>query len=174
MARTRSLRAVLGSILLLALSASTVAAHVVLMSSTPAAGANLQTAPTQVMIMFDHELNPDLSHFTVADASSAAVGTGAVDLTVADRNVMTGAVTITQPGIYTVSYRVAGVDGHQVTGSFSFGYRTNLAIPNPTHAEGPDTAIRPSSRSSAPMLLGWILVAAAAAMTVTRVVANRS
>ncbi|MGZ6371891.1 MAG: copper resistance CopC family protein [Candidatus Limnocylindria bacterium] len=114
----------LGSILLLALSASVAAAHVVLMSSTPAAEANLQTAPTQVTITFDDELNPDLSDLTVADASTSVVGTGAVDLTVADRNVMSRAVTITQPGIYTVSYRVGGVDGHELTGSFSFGYRT--------------------------------------------------
>ncbi|MGZ6299226.1 MAG: copper resistance CopC family protein [Candidatus Limnocylindria bacterium] len=124
MARTRSLRAMLGSILLLALSASVAAAHVVLMFSTPAAEANLQTAPTQVTITFDDELNPDLSDLTVADASTSVVGTGTVDLTVADRNVMTGPVAITQPGIYTVSYRVAGVDVHQLTGSFSFGYRT--------------------------------------------------
>jgi methionine-rich copper-binding protein CopC len=164
---------VLGAGVALALTTSAVTAHVRLLSSSPAAGANLPTAPTSVTINVDDELDPDLSHFTVTDASSAEVGTGSVDLTVADRNVMTGAVTITEPGIYTVSYQVAGVDGHVLEGTFSFGYRTSLAIPNPTGGHDADTAMhRPAGRPAAILVVAFVLLGAMA-VTATRLPASR-
>jgi methionine-rich copper-binding protein CopC len=126
---------------LLALPANTTA-HVELISSSPEAGDNLDTAPTEVTITFDDELDPDLSSFTVTDAEESEVGSGEVDLTVADRNVMTGTVSIDDPGIYTVAYTVAGIDGHQLEGTFSFGLNALQQIPAPTgDDEGPDTAM---------------------------------
>jgi methionine-rich copper-binding protein CopC len=163
---SRSLLALLAAALLLSISASTAAAHVVLQSSSPAAGANLQVAPSSVTITFDDELDPDLSTFTVTGPGTASVGSGSIDLTVADRNVMSGLVTITEPGIYTVTYHVAGVDGHQLGGSFSFGYRTALAIPNPTGGEGPDTAMGRPAGSSAPVLMLGVLVVLVGALAV--------
>jgi methionine-rich copper-binding protein CopC len=152
----------------MALSASTVTAHVELISSTPVAGANLSTAPTEVTITFDDELDPDLSHFEVADAASVKVGSGEVDLTVANRNVMTGPVTITAPGVYTVSYTVAGVDGHLLEGAFSFGYQATSAIPGPTGDEGPDTAMTSRGGTSILVLLGWVLLLASGVVAARR------
>jgi copper resistance protein C len=166
--RTRSLLALLAAASLIALSASAAAAHVVLQSSSPAAGANLQVAPDTVTINFDDELNPDLSNFSVTGPGAASVGGGSVDLTVPDRNVMTGSVTITEPGVYTVTYHVAGVDGHQLEGQFSFGYRTALAIPNPTGGEGPDTALPRPAGSGAPLLVLATLVLVAGALLAKR------
>jgi methionine-rich copper-binding protein CopC len=118
-------------------------AHVELISSSPEAGDNLETAPKEVTITFDDELDPDLSSFTVTDAKHSEVGSGEVDLTVADRNVMTGTVSIDDPGIYTVAYTVAGIDGHQLGGAFSFGLNALQQIPSPTGGEEgpPDTAM---------------------------------
>jgi copper resistance protein C len=128
-------------LMLLALPAAT-AAHVELISSSPGAGDNLDTAPTQVTITFDDELDPDLSSFTVTDAEGSEVGSGEVDLTVADRNVMTGTVSIADPGIYTVAYTVAGIDGHPLAGTFSFGLNALQQIPPPTGGDdGPDTGM---------------------------------
>jgi methionine-rich copper-binding protein CopC len=146
--------------LLTAVPASSAAAHVELISSSPVAGANLLTVPTEVTITFDDELDPDLSHFEVTDAASAEVGSGKVDLTVADRNVMTGPLTITAPGVYTVSYTVAGVDGHVLEGTFSFGYQATSAIPGPTGGEGADTAMTPRGGTPILVLFGWILLVA--------------
>ena len=118
--------------------------HVELVSSSPAVGENLDTAPTEVTVTFDDELDPDLSSFSVTDADGTEVGSGEVDLTVADRNVLTGSMTITDPGIYTVSYSVAGIDGHPIEGTFSFGYNADERIPPPTggeEEENPDTAL---------------------------------
>jgi len=147
-------QSVLAVVVLTAISASAVAAHVGLISSSPAPGANLSTPPTTVTITFDDELDPDLSGFTVTGPGSIEIGSGEVDLTVADRNVLTGAVAISTPGIYTVSYRVAGIDGHQLDGAFSFGYQATSAIPGPTGGEGPDTAMRAPGPGPWPSLVG--------------------
>lgn len=136
----RTLRATGAAALLFVATASTAAAHVEIESSSPAAGANLPTPPTEVTITFNEELDPDESTFAVTDEDNVEVGTGEVDLTVADRNVMTGAVTITDPGVYLVSYAVTGDDGHLVEGTFSFGFQATGEIPEPT-GEDPDTAM---------------------------------
>lgn len=155
--------------LLMAASASAVLAHVELVSSFPSAGANLLIVPTEVTITFDDELDPDLSHFEVTDAASVEVGSGAVDLTVADRNVMTGPVTITAPGVYTVSYTVGGVDGHVLQGAFSFGYQATSVIPGPTGGEGADTAMAQRGGTSVLLLLGSILLIASGVFAARRI-----
>lgn len=168
----RSLGASVSAALLTGLSVSAVAAHVELITSSPAAGADLPTAPTEVTITFDDELDPDFSTFAVTDAGSVEVGAGEVDLTVADRNVMTGPVTITQPGVYTVTYQVAGVDGHQLEGKFSFGYQATTTIPDPSSDQGPDTAMRGQSRGPGVLLLGALLLVAPALLFARRMVAR--
>lgn len=146
------------------------AAHAKFASSTPAPGSSLQTAPTEVKVNFGAEINSDGSSFTVTDAAGARVGTGTADLTVADRNVLTGKVTITQPGIYTVKWTSLSTDGDAVTGAFSFGFKANETIPAATGAEeAPDTsmALRPTVPSP-PALLGALLLLGGAAMLARR------
>jgi methionine-rich copper-binding protein CopC len=155
--------------LLMAAWASTVGAHVELISSSPVAGANLSTIPTEVTITFDDELDPDSSHFEVTDSASVQVGSGEVDLTVADRNVMTGPVTITAPGVCTVSYAVAGIGGHVLNGTFSFGYQATSAIPGSTGGEGADTAMAPRGGPSVLLLLGWILLISSGVIAARRI-----
>jgi methionine-rich copper-binding protein CopC len=147
-----------------------VAAHVELVSSTPAAGANLDSAPTEVTVTFDDELDPDFSSFTVTDADGDEVGGGEVDLMVADRNVLSGAVTITDPGVYAVTYAVTGIDGHEIDGNFSFGFNADEEIPEPTGVEeheGPDTAL-PRPDALLATLGGALLLVMAVAMAVRR------
>jgi len=138
MSRLLTVAAVLAALLAMP---ATALGHVELVSSAPAAGEDLDNPPTEVTLTFDDELDPAMSSFTVTDPDHKVVGTGEVDLTVADRNVLTGAVTISDPGVYTVSYAVAGIDGHQIGGAFSFGYNADEAIPEPTDEEHPDTAM---------------------------------
>ena len=165
--RIRPLLASIAIAALLAALPAVVAAHAELESSTPEAGDNLDTAPTEVTLTFDDELNPDGSSFTVVDADGHEVGSGEVDLTVADRNVMTGDVTITDPGVYTVEYTVVGADGHESGGAISFGYNANEAIPEATTEEPPDTALPQPSLPLVP-LVGWLLVALAGVIGVRR------
>jgi methionine-rich copper-binding protein CopC len=142
--------------------------HVELISSSPESGDNLDAAPTDVTITFDDELDPDLSSFTVTDADGGDIGGGEVDLTVADRNVMTGAVSIADPGIYTVAYMVAGIDGHAIDGTFSFGFNALQQIPEPTGGEeAPDTAM-PAPEPPLAQLCGGLLLGLAVLISVRR------
>ena len=149
---------------------SAASAHAELVSSSPASGDNLDSAPTEVIVTFDDELDPDHSSFTVADADGNEVGSGEVDLTVADRNVLRGEVAIADPGVYTVTYVIAGLDGHEIEGTFSFGFNTDETIPEPTggeHDEGPDTAL-PHPQPSPLPLAGALLIGLAAVLGVRR------
>ena len=151
-------------------SAAVATAHVELTASTPEAGENLDTAPTEVTLTFDGELDAEASTFTVSDADGHEVGTGSVDLTVADRNVMIGEVTITEPGVYTVAYGVLGVDGHEIEGEFSFGFAVDEEIPEAEGDEGdpqPDTAMA-AWDANGPALLGAALLVAAGLLTIRR------
>ena len=129
----RLLAALLAAIALAALPIAA-AAHSELDKSDPANGANLQTAPSAVVLTFTEELNPTGSSFTVTDTGGATVGTGEVDLEVAARNVLRGAVSITQPGTYRIAWTSLSLDGDTLHGTVTFGYR--LSSP-------PDTSTRP-------------------------------
>jgi methionine-rich copper-binding protein CopC len=164
--RLRSLLAAVSIAALLAAVPGVAAAHAELESSTPAAGENVDTAPTEVTLTFGDELDPDGSSFTLVDADGHEVGSGEVDLTVADRNVLAGEVTITEPGVYTVEYTVVGHDGHEVSGTISFGYNADEAIPRPTE-EAPNTAV-PGRSLPLAALAGWLLAALAGVVGIRR------
>lgn len=116
-----------------------VLAHAELVSSSPATDAQLEDPPREVTLTFDGELLPDGSGLVVTLAGGGEVGTGGLDLDVADRNVIAGEVTITEEGLYVVAWTAASVDGHAASGEFSFRYgdaenAPDSALPAP---EGP-------------------------------------
>ena len=90
--------------------------------------------------------------------------------TLADRNVLAGVVSISEPGVYSVEWTVLGIDGHEITGSFSFGYATDEEIPEAEDGHGhesPDTALHEPAR--APLVpIGLGLLAAAVLLAVRR------
>jgi len=149
---------------------SVAAAHVELVSSSPEPGANLQAAPARVTLTFDGELDPTRSSFTVSDHHGEEVGSGAVDLGIADRNVMTGPLSISEPGVYTVEWSVLGVDGHEISGSFSFGYASDDQSPGGAPSNGhdsPDTALR-RALADTRTVTGLLLVALAGLISFRR------
>jgi hypothetical protein len=164
--RIRSLLVGVSITALLAALPAVAAAHTELESSTPSAGENLDAPPTEVTLTFGDELDPDGSSFTVVDAGGHEVGSGEVDLTIADRNVMAGDVAITDPGVYTVEYTFVAADGHESGGTLSFGYKATEAIPGSTD-EQPNTALPRPSLPLAP-LVGWLLFALAGVIGVRR------
>lgn len=147
--------------------------HVELVASDPEAGANLETAPTQVTLTFDGELDPDGSGFSVTDHHGDTVGSGEVDLDIADRNVLAGTVSIDEPGVYTVEWTVLGADGHEISGSFSFGYATDEEIPQGEgHGhENPDTALTVDGAS--PLTAAGLLLVLLAGLVAVRRAAVR-
>jgi methionine-rich copper-binding protein CopC len=102
----RRIGAMLALALLLSLGLLTVAsAHAELVSSDPAAGANLTAAPAKVTLVFSEEISDkeSESNFTVTDESGATVGTGKLDTNDLDHKTLSGALkTGLGEGIYTV------------------------------------------------------------------------
>jgi methionine-rich copper-binding protein CopC len=134
-------------------------AHSELDTSVPADGANLQTALTEVVLTFSAELNPDGSSFTVTDPTGAQAGTGNVDLNVAARNILRGDVSITKPGNYRIAWTSLSLDGDQLKGTVTFGYRSSSP---------PNTAMAPATGPLPLSAAGILLVAAGVLLVVRR------
>ena len=104
---------------LLFVSVSPAAAHEELVASEPAAGANLDAPPAEIVLTFSGELTAD-SGFILYSPSDDEVGAGALDLRVADRNVLRGDGVDAGEGTYTVLWTAVGADGHPLEGTFTF------------------------------------------------------
>jgi len=149
----------------LALLPALTLAHTELTASDPADGSTLTDAIDEVVLTFAGEVGQDAG-FIVRNASGAEVGSGGVDLEVADRNVLRGGVTVAEIGEYTVAWSVVGDDGHEVEGEVTFTYDPD------GEASAPDTALPLRPRSST-TLTGVLLVGLAATIPIRRALAVR-
>lgn len=152
------LRFLLGAIMALGLMLGlplVALAHTDLTEASPSDGAQLEEPPTEVVLTFEAEIGED-SSFTVTDVDGTEVGTGGLDLDVAERNVLRGDVTITEDGTYTVAYSIIGEDGDPIEGQLSFGVGESAPGTTP-----PNTAMMPAAGLN-PAVLGVGLLAAAA------------
>lgn len=150
----RSLRHAIGiaTAFVIAMMPIATLAHAGLTSSSPSAGETLTTTPKVVTLVFDGELGPDGTGFTVTDPGGATVGVGELDLTVAERNEVSGGVEIDGPGTYTVTWTAVAADGHEEEGELVFTVAGA--------AEPPNTAAIASDRN-VPATLGTILLVVA-------------
>jgi copper transport protein len=122
------------AVLLFALSAVVGAApaqaHAVLVSSTPAAGAQLGATPGTVTLVFDEPLVATLSRASVLGP------TGAPTAATVRGKTMQARLTGNSPGVYRVEWKtVSQIDGHTITGSFRFG--VGVAVSGAASAPGP-------------------------------------
>jgi methionine-rich copper-binding protein CopC len=137
--------AVVAAACLLLAVAGPAAAHEELVASDPPAGAGLDEAPAEIVLTFSGELTPE-SGFILFSPADDEVGTGELDLTVAERNVLRGDGVDAGDGSYTILWTGVGLDGHPQEGTITF---TVGAI------EQPNTAL---ARSPLLPLLGLLLV----------------
>ena len=138
------------------IGAAPVAAHAELVAATPADGARLGHAPMEAVLTFSDELDPDGSRFRVLAPDGSVAGTGSVDLDVADRNVLRGAIEANGNGTYAIEWTAVASDGHEESGALTFRVGS-AALAN--------TAL--AGQSPAPAI-GWLLLAAAATLLVLR------
>jgi copper transport protein len=97
-------------------------AHALLSASEPAAGAQLDRAPTRVVLTFTEPPDASLSVVHVLDADGNSVEKGKATAVTGQRNTVAIAVGDLDKGTYTVSWRTtSSVDGHTTAGSFAFG-----------------------------------------------------
>nr|WP_244192611.1 copper resistance CopC family protein [Dietzia lutea] len=94
------------------------AAHSVLISVDPEDGSQLDTAPEQIVLIFNEEVNQNFASVAVTagdDRTNRVTGEPMVD-----GETVTARVDDLAPGAYTVGYRVTSADGHVVSGSSVF------------------------------------------------------
>jgi copper transport protein len=152
--------AVVGSVSLLSVS-GVAGAHANLVSSAPANGETLQTAPDAVTLTFTEAPEPSLSSIRLLDASGTAVAEAPPSTVDGDRLSLTVPLSHLEHGVYTVSWRaVSRVDGHATAGAFAFGVGETPSA-DVTHSvsettEGPSSPIEIAGR--------WALLAGLVAL----------
>ncbi len=121
---------VLAGLWLLA-SALPASAHALLRSSDPAAGADLERAPRQVLLTFTERPDPGLSVVHVLDSTGRPVEGGRAQLVPGHPLQLAVPLGPLGKGAYTVTWRtVSRTDGHVTAGSFAFG----IGVAAPTAA----------------------------------------
>lgn len=105
---------------LLALTPALALAHGRLLSSTPTAGGRVTTAPRELQLTFSEPVELAVSRVQLLGADGRAIALAKPSLAEAGRTVRAGIPTTLAAGTYTVSWRVAGRDGHPVAGKFNF------------------------------------------------------
>lgn len=132
-------------------TAGAAAAHDELVSTDPAAGSTLATAPAAVSLTFSGELL-DLSATVVAEGpqGAVAVGEAVVDGTTVQATMPDGLAD----GEYLVTWRVVSGDGHPIQGTLAFTLATG-ATPGPGATTAPaeptgTTTSAPPGPSTAP------------------------
>ena len=134
-----------------ALPAGTVSAHNTLLSSDPADGASLDSAPTQITWEFDNSVPLETMTVTLIDASGARSQLqGSTHGPAGDAQVVTP-LPVLQPGPVSLRWRLVGPDGHPITGRVDFTI-TNV-IPNTapsavTTAPGPVATVPPDAATA--------------------------
>src|SRR5258707_9229550 len=97
-------------------------AHALLLSSAPAAGSTVGTAPTEVVLTFGETPDPRLSSVKVLDSKGTDHASGPVQTVPGEPLRLRIGVGQLVDGVYTVSWRtLSAVDGHIAAGSFAFG-----------------------------------------------------
>src|SRR2546426_9924822 len=98
--------------------ASPAMAHALLASSQPAAGSNLSSAPTEVVLTFTEAPDPRLSSVQVLGSTGTSVTTGAATGVAGSPTKPRGGLQAPKPGGYTGAWTaVSPVDGHPARGS---------------------------------------------------------
>ncbi len=127
-------------------------AHNSLVSSVPADGATVATAPDAVTLTFDEPVGRRFGLVVVTGPGGRKVQQGALQVTGETARQPLG--RLGPAGTYRVSWRVVSADGHPVSGAFAFRLRTGDARgtskPTPTEAPTSAASTPPASRSDQP------------------------
>jgi methionine-rich copper-binding protein CopC len=95
-------------------------AHAHLDRASPAAGATLAVAPTEVTLHFTQQLEPKFSTIVVRDAAGKQVDKGDSHLSEEDLTVLKVSLQPLGSGSYKVEWRVISVDTHASKGEYTF------------------------------------------------------
>lgn len=145
-ARAAGIAAIAAGVAIVA-AGTAAAAHAAFVGSDPADGAAV-LAPPSVTLTFTEELLALGIDIAVTDEAGADRTAGDPDLSVARQ--VTVPVDATDPGAYTVRYRVVSIDGHVVEGAVHFTVVEDEASTTPSPSAAPTSTPTPSAPSPPP------------------------
>ena len=144
MTRLRAVLATAVSAVAIVMSATLVCAHAQYTSSTPAANATVNTAPTTVTVTWTQELAS--IQFTITGPDGSNVTTGPAKINLEERHTASIPIRDGGPGQYLVLWHnVSGDDGDPNDGSFVF----TVAGPAPQPATAPAGPTTPNPAPAA-------------------------
>jgi copper resistance protein C len=165
--------------LALLLGSTPALAHTKLLSSDPADGASLDSAPQHVSLTFNETMTPGFSTITVVGPDGAHYETGQVGAE--GGTVSIALLPLSPAGRYEIGYRVVSADGHPVTGSVAFTLTTpgpGATTPTPEPSAAPvATAVPPPAAAPAesdggmpvwPWILGAVVLVGGGAVAALR------
>ncbi len=110
------------------------AAHAVLVSTSPAAGTVLPSAPTRLDLRFNERIDPQLSAVVLVHENQRTL----LALLAADGSRLSYTLSPLEPGLYVVDWRViSAADGHLTRGAFRFGVGEVTVPAGTTGVAGP-------------------------------------
>lgn len=95
-------------------------AHAALKSSNPQAGATLAAAPKEITLTFNEKVEEAFSTITLADGEGKSITTDKAKVDAANPAILRLVAPTLAAGSYTVTWAVAGHDGHRRKGDFKF------------------------------------------------------
>lgn len=95
-------------------------AHAALVKAEPARRAVLSTAPAQIRLWFNEEIEPAYASLSVLDENKKPVTDNKVKVHPEDAKSIVLELPEMQSGRYTVKFRVLSVDGHVVDSEYNF------------------------------------------------------
>ncbi|MDD2857502.1 MAG: copper resistance protein CopC [Candidatus Nanopelagicales bacterium] len=129
-------------------------AHSKLVTSSPANGAVLATAPAAVSFTFDEPLLPGVDTISINDADGQNVSSTSVEPR--GNTVSTNWPAGLPAGTYQVAYRIVSGDGHPVTGAITFSYGVA--------GSAPSAGVAPAESSSSGLAASLLLTIAVLAV----------
>lgn len=121
-------------------------AHGVLQHAQPASGAHLGTAPREIRLRFNENVELAVARIQLMGPDSAAIRLGTLALAADSPRVLVAPIGgALQPGEYTVAWQIAGADGHPVRGRYSFVIAPGAAGLAPPPNLAPGTQPAPAS-----------------------------
>lgn len=146
--------AVMLTFAVLFLAPQIVSAHAKLIKADPAPGSVLGTAPTQVALFYDEEVDVGFSDIQVLDKNLARVDNGDLKTAPADPRQLVITVKPLGDGTYTVTWKVlSNTDGHVTRGNFAFSVGN---VAGPVVAPGVPTTGSVSETDPLSVIVRWL------------------
>ncbi len=142
------------AVVLVILTVTVVSAHAKLIKASPAPNSVLGSAPSQVQLWFDEDVDLNFSQVQVLDQKKQHVETGDLQLANGDTKSVIISLKPSGDGTYNVIWRVlSATDGHVTSGVYAYGVGTTAGIvPVPS---SPDIAA-PTELSPLSAVVRWV------------------